>query len=148
MGMKISTGLADAMLATGSAKSALTGMVMKIFGGTEPATANDSIGAATLLVTITESDDGVTALEFEAAAVAGVLEKSSAQVWEGTVAATGVATFFRLQLPADANGTSTTAVRIQGDCALAGAFLNLTSTSLTIAAPQRVGNFAIALPLQ
>lgn len=147
MGMKISTGLANAMLSGSGLKTALTGMVMRIYGGTEPATANDSIGAATLLVTITEDGLG-GALEFEANAVDGVLSKSSAQVWEGTAVASGTATFCRVLLPADGDGSSTTAVRIQGDAGLAGRFLNLTSTSISSGAVQRVGSLSLALPLQ
>jgi hypothetical protein len=145
--MKISTGLANAMLAGGGLRAALTGMEMRIYAGTEPATANDSIGGATLLVTITE--DGLGApLEFETNAVNGALEKSSSQVWEGTAVDSGTATFCRLVLQADADGSSTTAARIQGDAGLAGRFLNLTSTSITIGAVQRIGSLAVAMPLQ
>ena len=147
MGMKISTGLANAMLSGSGLKTALTGMEMRIYAGTEPATANDAIGAATLLVTITEDGLG-SPLAFEANAVDGVLEKSSAQVWEGTAVASGTATWCRLVLQADAGGSSTTAVRIQGDAGLAGRFLNLTSTSITNGAVQRIGSLAVAMPLQ
>lgn len=147
MGLKVSTGLANAILAGGGLKTALTGMVMRIYAGTEPTTADSSIGAATLLVTITDAGGG-GALSFEANAVAGVLEKSSSQVWEGTAVATGTATFCRLLLPADTDASSTTAVRLQGDAALAGAFLNLTSTAISTSAVQRVGFLAIAQPLQ
>ena len=147
MTMKISTGLANAMLSGSGLRTALTGMELRIYAGTEPATANDSIGAATLLVTITDNGGG-SALAFEANAVSGVLEKSSAQVWQGTAVASGTATFCRLVLNADAGGSSTTDVRLQGDAGLAGRFLNLTSTSIANGAVQRVGSFAVAMPLQ
>jgi hypothetical protein len=147
MGMKISTGLTNAMLSGSGLRTALTGMELRIYAGTEPATANDAIGSATLLVTITNGGAG-TPLAFEANAVNGVLEKSSSQVWEGTAVATGTATFCRLVLQADAGGTSTTAARIQGDAGLAGRFLNLTSTSISNGAVQRIGNLAVAMPLQ
>ena len=147
MGMKISTGTANAMLSGSGLRTALTGMEMRIYAGTEPTTANDSIGAATLLVTITEDGLG-GALEFEVSAVDGVLSKSSAQIWEGEAVASGTATFCRVLLPADGDGSSTTAVRIQGDVGLAGRFLNITDTSITALAVQRVGNLAVALPLQ
>lgn len=147
MGMKISTGLANAMLSGAGLKTALTGMILRIYSGTEPASANDSIGAAVLLVTITVDGLG-GALSFEASAVDGVLTKNSAEVWEGTAVASGTATFCRMLLPADTDASSTTAVRIQGDAGLAGRFLNLTSTTITASAVQRVGNYAVALPLQ
>ena len=147
MGMKLSTGLANAMLSGGGLRSALTGMELRIYSGTEPATANDSIGAGTLLVTITEDGLG-SPLAFEANAVDGVLEKSSSQVWQGTAVATGTATWCRLVLQADTGGSSTTAVRIQGDAGLAGRFLNLTSTSISNGAVQRIGTLAVAMPLQ
>jgi hypothetical protein len=147
MGMKISTGLANAMLSGSGLRSALTGMNMRIYAGTEPASANDSIGSAVLLVTITDAG-GAGALTFETNAVSGMLSKSSSQVWEGTAVASGTATFCRLLLPADGDGSSTTAVRIQGDAGLAGRFLNLTSTAISSAAVQRVGNLSIAMPLQ
>lgn len=148
MGAKISTGLANAMLSGSGLKTALSGMVLRIYSGTEPATANDAIGAATLLATITVNGDGTTPLTFEANAVDGVLAKNSGEVWEGTAVASGTATFCRLLLSADADGTSTTAVRLQGDVGLAGRVLNLTSTAISVSAVQRVGSYAVALPLQ
>lgn len=147
MGLKVSTGLANAILANGGLRTALNGMVMRIYAGTEPSTADSSIGAATLLVTITEGGLG-DPLEFETNAVAGVLEKSSSQTWQGTAVASGTATFCRLLLPADTDASSTTAVRLQGDAGLAGRFLNLTSTAISASAVQRVGYLAIAQPLQ
>ena len=39
MGMKISTGLAKGLLDTGSLRNLLTGMTLKIYGGTEPVSA-------------------------------------------------------------------------------------------------------------
>jgi hypothetical protein len=148
MGIKISTGLANAMLSGGGMRTALDGMVMRIYSGVEPQTADDALGAAVLLVTITGGGDGSTPLTFETNAVDGVLSKNSGQVWEGTAVANGTATFCRLAPTADAGGFSTTAVRIQGDAGLAGRFLNLTSTAIVTGAVQRIGNLSVAVPRQ
>lgn len=147
MGLKVSTGAANALLSGSSLRQALTGMVLRVYAGTEPASADASIGSATLLVTYTNGGSG-GALEFEPNAVAAVLEKSSSQVWQGEAVATGQATFCRLVLPADTDGNSNTAVRLQGDVGVGGRFLNITSTSISAGAVQRCGAFAIAQPLQ
>jgi hypothetical protein len=147
MSLKLSTGLANAMLSGSSFRAALDGMVMRIYSGTEPTAADSDIGAAELLVTITDGGGG-GALEFEANAVSGVLSKSSSQAWQGTGVADGTATFCRLLLPADTDASSSVAVRLQGDAGLAGRFLNLTSTAISTGAIQRVGALSIAQPLQ
>lgn len=147
MGMKISTGLAKAMLDTGSLKTNLTGMKLKIYSGTEPATADASIGAAVLLVTISDAG-GAGALSFEAAAVGNVIEKLSSQTWSGTNAASGTASFCRLELAADTGAASSTEIRVQGDVGIAGKFLNLSSVSLTAAAVQVVDYLSITMPTQ
>lgn len=147
MGMKISTALAKSMLDTGSFRDSLAGMKLNIYQGTEPATADASIGSAVLLVTISDSG-GADPLEFEAAAVGNTIEKSSSQVWNGVVATSGTAQFCRLVLPSDTGATSTTEVRVQGDVGLAGKFCNISSTSLTASATQDVDYLAISIPLQ
>lgn len=147
MGMKISTGLAKGILDTGSFKSVLTGMLLKIYSGAEPATADAALGGAVLLCTITVDDAG-GALSFEANAVQNVLEKNSSEVWRGTCVATGTASFCRLELSSDTGNSSSTEVRLQGDVGIAGRFLNISSTALSSGAPQVVESVAIALPLQ
>lgn len=145
MGMKISTGLAKAMLDTGSFKASLNGMKLKIYSGTEPASADASIGSAVLLCTISDAG-GAGALSFEAAAVGNVLEKLSSQVWSGTNVASGTASFCRLELASDTGATSSSEVRVQGDVGVAGKFLNLSSTTLTAAAVQVVDYLSVTMP--
>ena len=145
MGMKISTGLAKAMLDTGSFKASLNGMKLKIYSGTEPASADASIGSAVLLCTISDAG-GAGALSFEAAAVGNVLEKLSSQTWSGTNAASGTASFCRLVLASDTGATSSSEVRVQGDVGVAGKFLNLSSTTLTAAAVQVVDYLSVTMP--
>lgn len=147
MTMKISTGLAKSMLDTASFKGSLSGMKLKIYSGTEPATADAALGAAVLLVTISDNG-GAGALSFEAAAVGNVLEKLASQTWSGTVASSGTASFCRLELASDTGASSSTEVRVQGDVGLAGKFLNLSSVSLTAAAVQVVDFLSITMPTQ
>lgn len=145
MTIKLSTALANALLTTGGIKEALTGAHLYIYSGAEPATADDSLGAAVMLCDI--SGDGVgDALLWDAIAVSGTLEKDATQVWQGTNAATGTASFCRFAVPADSGALSTTYVRLQGDVGLAGKFLNLSSVSLTAAAIQKVEYCALTQP--
>lgn len=145
MGMKISTGLAKAMLDTGSFKSSLSGMKLKIYSGTEPATADAALGAAVLLCTVSDAG-GAGALSFEAAAVGNVLSKLSSQTWSGTNVASGTASFCRLELASDTGASSSSEVRVQGDVGVAGKFLNLSSISLTAAAVQTVDSLSVTMP--
>lgn len=144
--MKLSTGFRNDLLDTGSLKATLDGKVIKIYDGVVPASADAALSGNTLLVTITESGDGVTGLTFEAAAVSGVIAKSSAESWQGTVATGGTATFFRMETIADDGTLSTTAVRIQGTIALAGADMNISNTTLVAAAVQTIDYFVIGVP--
>ncbi|MFM9922751.1 hypothetical protein VLK31_07155 [Variovorax sp. H27-G14] len=141
--MKLSTGLRNYLLSTGSLKAALAGGEIRIYSGTVPATADDAIGSAVLLVTIKNAGAGIN---FDTAAAAGVLPKAPGETWTGVNVATNSSSFFRHVLAADTGASSTTAARIQGTCAVAGADLNLTSTSLTSGATQTIDSYTVAQP--
>lgn len=143
--MKISTGLRNHVLASGSLKSALDGGEIRIYAGAAPASADDAIGAATLLVTIKDAGAGIN---FDSAAAAGVIEKDPSETWNGVNAASGTASFYRHVLAADTGALSTTALRMQGDCGVAGADLNLTSVSLTSGATQTIDFYSVAFPAE
>lgn len=145
MAVKFSTGLRDNMLDTGSFKSQMDGFVIKVYQGTAPATADASIGAATLLATISNNSAG-TGINWDATASGGIIVKAPAEVWSGEVVATGTAQFFRAVKLADDGTESTTALRFQGTVAVAGADLNFSSTAWTLGATQTVDNYAVALP--
>lgn len=144
MTLKVSTGLRDGMLVTGSARSLVNGKVVKIFGGTVPATADAALGSATLLCTVSVDGDG-TGITFEATLVDGALVKTASETWEGVNAATGTATFWRIETAADDGTLSTSAVRVQGT--FGGSSGLLSNPSLTAAAPQTIDNAVLALPL-
>lgn len=145
MAIKISTGLRNALLDTGSFRGTMNEGFLNIYSGSAPATADAALGGATLLVTISDNG-GVDGLDFEASAAAGILMKSSAQTWKGTNAASGTATFYRFVTAADDGTESTTQARVQGTVGLIGSDLNLSSTSLTAAAEQTIDYFAVAIP--
>ncbi|MEZ2293937.1 hypothetical protein [Variovorax sp. RCC_210] len=142
MTAKLSDGMRNHMLETGSVKGAFATLVMRIYSGTEPVSANDAI-TGTLLVTLT--GPSAAALAFDAA-VGGALPKASSQVWSGVAVAGGTATHFRLTDTADTGNASTTAKRIQGKCGTSTSELNMTSTSIASGATQTVDAGNITMP--
>ena len=142
---KLSTGLRDHMLVTGSVKSGLDGGVIRIYSGAVPADADASLGAAVLLVTISEDDLG-TGISMDAAASNGVAVKNSGETWSGTVASTGTASFFRYSGLTDAGGLSTTERRLQGTVGTALADLLVSSTTFTATNLRQIDTFNIAMP--
>lgn len=145
MAFKHSTGLRNGMMGSQGFKALMDGGRVRIYAGTEPATADAALGGATLLNELTVNGDGSTNLTFAAPANA-VITKASGEVWSGTSVATGVATFFRYVKPADAGGASTTDLRIQGTVAALGADMNLSSTSFTSGTPFTLNYFSDTLP--
>lgn len=142
--MKRSTGLRNYMLATGSFKAAMDGKVIKVYAGTAPASADDAVGAATLLCTISVDGTG-TGVTFEAVPASGTISKDTGEVWTGDVVANGTASFFRMLTTADDNSYSTSAVRMQGTVGLVGADLNFSSVSLTIGDARRINYFVASI---
>jgi hypothetical protein len=144
MTLKISTGLANKKLDTGSVKSIMAGGLIKIYTGTEPADADAAV-TGTLLVTISIGSTG-TGINFDTAAAAGVLAKAPAETWSGVNAATGTAGYFRHVASGDTGASSTTQARIQGSVGTVGADLNLTSVSLVSGATQTIDFYTVAEP--
>jgi hypothetical protein len=145
MSFKISTGLRNHMLVTGSVKSGMDGGVIKIYAGTEPADADASIGAATLLDTISNNDTG-TGINFDATPTSGVLVKAPAEVWSGTCVASGTATFYRFVSLADDGTSSTTFKRMQGTVGVVGADLLVSSTAFVSANLRQINSFSAGMP--
>lgn len=144
MAIKTSTGLRNAMLATGSAKAALDGGRINIYAGAAPATADDAVGGATLLCAITLNSTG-TGILFDTAAVNGVLAKKPSETWSGSIVATGTAAWYRHVAAADDGTLSTTAPRLQGTVALIGADLNIDPNFIS-GQTKVIEHYVIALP--
>lgn len=151
MAIKVSTGLATYLMVTGSAKEALDLGFIKVYSGTEPATA-DAATTGTLLWTISLTGTG-TGLTYDTTAVAtseGVaLVKPSAATWSGATTA-GTAGYWRAVGSADTGVLSTTQPRVQGTCgSTAGADMYMSSTTLVTDASstaKTLASFSIVLP--
>lgn len=145
MTVKLSTGLRNDLLVTGSLRSRMAAGFLKLYAGTVPATADASLGSATLICTISISGGG-TGINLETTAASGVVTKETTETWSGTNAAAGTVTFFRYVAVGDDGTLSTTQNRIQGSIGLVGEDLNLSSVALSSGAPQNIDFFNIALP--
>lgn len=145
MALLTSTGLRNYMLVTGSARAALANGVIKIYKGTVPATADAAVSAGDLLVTISKDGDG-SGFTLDSTASDGAVTKVEADELYGEVTQGGVATFYRHVLLADDGSASTTAYRVQGRIAMAGAEGNITNTTLVLGATQDVNSYVLALP--
>lgn len=156
--MKQSTGLCQQLMGGtavpgGTARALINGnMKLYIYGYTAgtgvlsaPATADATVGSNVLLCTVSNGGSNVN---MAADPVAGVLQKLSSETWSGTNAATGTATFWRLQLPADVaagNLASTTYARWQGTIGTGGTDMVVDTVALVSAAPFAVNNFYLSL---
>lgn len=121
-------------------------MVMNIYSGTVPATADAALGDAVLLRTVSVNSTG-TGMSFEATPVGGMLVKATDEVWAGPNVGTGTATFYRIHPIGDTGGLSTTAPRLQGSVGLLNADLILGSTGLVSGVTDpAIGIFMVGLP--
>ena len=143
MAVKSSTGLRIELLTGGSFKDVFdAGSEIRVYSGTVPPTADNSIGSAVLLCTI---KNGVSGITFDSAAPGGILQKNPAETWSGTVVTGGIASFYRHVLTGDTDEASVAAPRYQGTVAVVGADMNLTSTTLVAAAIQPLIYHAVTI---
>lgn len=145
MALKLSTAVRAAMLATGSLKSVLDGGEIRIYSGPVPGSVDSALEAGNLLL-VTLKTDTNAGLTLASTAPGGTITKNLAEVWQGTVAAAGTATFYRWVQASDTGVASTTAIRVQGTIGIAGADMNLSNTALTVGAVQKLEAFSITLP--
>jgi hypothetical protein len=75
-----------------------------------------------------------------------VLVKATAEVWSGTCAASGTATFYRFVSLTDDGTSSTTFKRMQGTVGVVGADLLVSSTSFVSANLRQINSFAAGMP--
>ena len=148
MAIKLSTGLRNHLAVTGSVRSAVQGMVLVIYAGTEPSTADSAIPADGVVLTTISTGGTGAGLNFESTATQGVLVKEPADTWQGTNAANGTATYYRLQTGADDGSLSDTSLRVQGKVGTINADLFLSSVALVQSAVQRIGSYTLTMPAQ
>lgn len=145
--IQLSTGAVNAMIDTPGLAASLEyydNMELRVYSGAMPASADAAIGAATLLCVFKNGSNGIT---FDNA-VAGQLTKPAAEVWSGAAAASGTATFGRFVQGTDTGAESLTAVRLQGNAANIGAFINLDNPAMVAGAVQTVNSAQLLMPRQ
>ena len=142
---KISTGLRNHLLTGDDLAAGLNGGVIRMYSGTEPATADASIGTATLMVTISNNGAG-TGINFEATPASGILSKATAEVWLGTLVATGNYSFYRFSSLTDDGSESLVEKRVQGTIGVLNEDLLVSSVSKTLGDEQRIDSYAIGMP--
>ena len=163
--LKLSTGLRNKLLhgtggyGTGGLKELFADGVMDIYSGVGPANA-DAAETGSQLVRITVASGtcgsggtgggtsgtgvGSDGLDFGTAAN-GILPKN-ADVWSGMGTANGEAGWFRFYDTRAQAGTSGTAVRMDGICAVSGGDLNMSDLTVAAGATITVDSFSITLP--
>jgi len=129
MAIKFDTTTRNAMLDALIARVGTSGL-LRIYNGTRPADPGTAITSQTMLVELT-----CNATAFAPAASGGVLTANA--ISNGTAAATGTASWFRLF---QSNGT--TAI-VDGDVGTSGSDLNLNNTSIATSQTVSVTSFAI-----
>lgn len=144
MTIKISTGLSNALLATGSLRSLLANGFLNIYAGTVPDSADDSLGAATLLRTISLNNTGA-GINFSVTAANRVIAKAT-ETWSGSSAVGGTATFFRHVVSGDDGTTSQTQYRIQGTAGVSGTDLVLAANPIVADALTTIDSYSMTLP--
>ncbi len=145
MALSLSTGFRNGILDTNYLQQLLAQGEIRIFSGAAPSTADDT-QTGTLLVTISLLTGSAFNCDFQLTATAGVISKQT-DTWDGVAVATGTAGYFRYcASTADAGGTSTTEIRIQGAVSTSGAELNMSSVSITSAATTTIDTFDITMP--
>lgn len=143
--MKRSTGLRNYMLATGSFKAAMTGSVVKVYSGAPPATADAVIPSDSVLL-LTYSLNGTGGgVSFDATAGDGTLQKNPDEVWQGTIAASGAPTFFRMQAPSDDGSDSLTLNRLQGTVGLLDADMVVSNLTWTAGDERKLNYFTVTI---
>lgn len=129
MAIKQTTAVRNAQLDALNSQTG-TSAKLRIYNGTRPANANTAITSQTMLVELT-----CNATAFAAAASGGVLTANA--ISNGTAAATGTASWFRLW---QSNGT--TAI-MDGDVSTSGADVNLNNTSIATGQTVSVTSFTV-----
>lgn len=144
MTLKVSTGLRNKLMDTGSLKTIMAAGLIKIYSGAVPADADAAV-TGSILCTISIGSGG-TGINFDTSAAAGVLSKAPGETWSGTNAATATATYYRHVAASDDGTLSTTQARLQGAVATVGSDLNLSSVALVSGATQTVDYYSVTLP--
>lgn len=144
MTTRLSTGLVNKLMVTGSFKATMALGFIDVYTGAQPAS-GDAAPIGTKLVTLSLNSTG-TGLSLEAAAIGGVASKLASEVWSGLILADGTAGWFRYRAAGDTGALSTTEARFDGAVATTGAQMSLTTLALKAGATLTVANGDFTLP--
>lgn len=151
--LRFSTGLRNAILGDTGLKGALADGAIYIYTGAQPSSA-DNAPTGTLLGIVTVGAGAFTpgaptnGLEFDAPAN-GVVSKAVAETWQFAGLVDGTAGWFRFKANAvDADGQSTTAVRMDGTCGRTSADLVMSTVSIVSGATTTIDNFSVDMAAQ
>lgn len=146
MTVRYSTGLSNEIL--GKVREVYTDAAIDIYSGTQPINPDDLI-TSTLLAQVTSAGgdfvEGVATngINF-GPPVDGLLAKDPAQEWKYTGVANGTARWFRLRAnAADDDGSSTTAVRLDGTIGSVSGDMVLSNITIVVGAPGTIDKFQI-----
>ena len=134
----------------GSLRELLLNGIIHIYSGSQPADA-DSDETGTKLLEITVASGAFTpgspgnGLEI-AAPVSGKIGIKAGEVWSGVGIAEGTAGWFRFYDNKEHAGALGSAVRLDGNCGVSGAQLNMSNTSVTVGATTTIDSFDITEP--
>lgn len=144
MTTKISTGLAEYLAGTGCLRDAFHGTSrISIYAGVEPAGADLASDTHTLLCVIEAATDP---LEFDSIVTNGVVSKDTVQTWNGTILATGLATWFRLEDVSDDRSADPSALRLQGSIGTVVGDMIMTNPNLVATNVKVIENFRMSVP--
>lgn len=151
MTIRASTGLKNAMLGEVGLKAALADGVLRIYSGSQPASA-DSAVAGTLLLEVTldggtfNHGTATNGLNWDDPAD-GEISKPAADTWEGSGVASGTAGWARFSgNPVDDGSASTTLPRIDMSVGKGTGDLQLSNVSVEAGAPVTVDVANLRLP--
>ncbi len=113
---------------------------LRVYTGTQPADANASIGAATMLGEFTMAATAFAAATCSGSAPNRVASAVANAIADISAAATGTATWFRLW---KSNGTSAIC---DGSVGTSGCDLNLTDVTITTGETMSVSSFTLTAP--
>lgn len=136
MAQKMSTGLCNALLDSGSFKDIFDGGFIHIYDQAPPLTADAAqTDIPVCIVSVNSLGTGLTWGPTAGVSTPGVIGKAVGELWTGLIAVAGVAsdliaTHYRVVAAGDTGAASTTEKRIQGSIGTGGADMNLGSTEL------------------
>jgi len=150
MALRLSSGLRNRLLGTGSFKNVMMDGVIRIFPGVQPVSADDVEGASPLVeITVASGafSAGVAAngLEFGEPS-GGSIAKADGEIWSGAATSAGTAGWFRFYDNSLTTGADSASARFDGAISTSGAQLNMSSTAIASGATTTIDSFTITLP--